>query len=91
MKRDKSTSMLAFEVGCHGKQRRKQAKHKLSATQLQKIAKLVLEEGVSQAEAAELCNVTPALVRNLVKAVRLANHSYAAVTEKREAKQQKHD
>ena len=90
-KRKKSSDELAYEVGVQSKLRRKSTKHSLSATQLQKIAKLVLEEGVSQVETAALCNVKPALVRNLVKTMRLSNHSYAALTEKREARQQKHE
>ena len=84
-------SELAFEVGCHGKRRRKMTKHKLTAAQLQKIAKLVLEDGVSQVEVAELCNVKPALVRNLVKTVRLAKHSFSALTTYRDARRLRHD
>ena len=40
--RDTSTDVLAFEIGCHGKRRRKESKHSLSAAQLQRIVKLVL-------------------------------------------------
>ena len=45
--RDTSTAVLAFETGCHGKRRRKESKHSLSAAQLQRIVKLVLQEGLS--------------------------------------------
>ena len=90
-KPSKETSELAFEVGCHGKRRRKRSKPSLSSLQLQRIAKLVLEEGLTQVETAELCNVKPALVCKLIKTVRLANHSYASITEKRDVKEQKHD
>ena len=59
--------------------------------QLQKIAGMVLEQGMSQADVAELCNVTPMLVHKLVKTVRLAKHSYAALADKRIAKMEAHE
>ena len=37
-----STAVLAFEIGCQGKRRRKESKHSLSNIQLQRIVKLVL-------------------------------------------------
>ena len=57
----------------------------LSATQLQRIAKMVLEEGRSQIDVAEICNVKPVMVRGLVKTVRMAGGSYAALTTNRDA------
>ena len=81
---------LAFEQGCHGRRRRKRRKHDLSALQLQRIAKLVLEEGLSQAEAAALCNVKAAMVSGLVKKVKQAKRSYAAVTEYRDSRAAAH-
>lgn len=63
----------------------------LSATQLQRIAKMVLEEGRSQRDVAEVCNVKPAMVRDLVKTVRLAGGSYAALTANRDAKRAKRE
>ena len=51
----------------------------------------MLEEGVTQVAAAKLCNVKPALVCQLVKKVRLAKHSYAAVSEKKDQKQLRKD
>ena len=47
---------------------------------------MVLEQGMSQADVAELCNVTPMLVHKLVKTVRLAKHSYAVLADERIAK-----
>ena len=61
---------LAFETGCNGKRRRKFRKHDLSAVQLQRIAQLVVEEGISQVETASLCNVRLSLVSNLIKKVK---------------------
>ena len=46
-KHDEGETELEYEAGCEKKRRRKMTKHKLSAIQLQKIAKLVLDEGVS--------------------------------------------
>ena len=63
----------------------------LSATQLQRIAKMVLEEGRSQRDVAEVCNVKPAMVRDLVKTVRLAGGSYATLTANRDAKRAKRE
>ena len=69
-KRPEQPTELDFEAGCGKKRRRKMTKTQLSSVQLQRIAKLVLEDGLSQVDAAHLCNVTPALVCKLVKTVR---------------------
>ena len=46
-KRDEQPTLLEFETGCGKKRRRKMTKTQLSSVQLQRIAKLVLEDGLS--------------------------------------------
>ena len=52
---------------------------------------LVLKEGLTQAEVANLCNVTPALVCKLVKTVKQAKYNYDIVNEKKDQKQKHHE
>ena len=46
-KHDEQPTLLEFETGCGKKRRRKMKKTQLSSVQLQRIAKLVLDDGIS--------------------------------------------
>ena len=77
---------LGFEAGYRSRKLRKRKKHELGLSELKEILRLVLQEGTTQREAAELFNVKPTLVTSLVRNEKLKSHGISQLEEKQKAR-----